>query len=358
MARKLTLEKELRTAVENDPKLGAPAAKVWDGVALAYKTWAPMEKPFELLERPAAQGSSLFRIARQIVRLTAERGKANGQRLTEFRDSGRKTLELALYSPAPIDDGLEIVLLTQYFEELKTLGEKQAPVKAILAGRTPRQAAEAYVHGSKLKDVAERKRLAADGEALAKSADTMIHLAQLLDAPARKLRKTYEDSIESLEASSVERIAQYRFKVMGATDYPDATFTPRVSFGVVKGYPGKAGAPVPYATTFDGLYRRAGKDDPYILPARWVDSKTALDPVVPLNFVTTCDITGGNSGSPTVNAKGEIVGIVFDSNIESLPITYLYSEEQARSVHVASQGIAEALKKVYRANALLKELGQ
>ncbi len=358
MTRKLAFETKLRKAVENDPKLGPDAAKVWDDVALAYKTWAPLEKPFELLERPAAQGSSLFRIARQLVRLSEERAIANDRRLTEFRDSSRKTLELALYSPAPIDDGLEIVLLTQYFEELKALGEKQAPVNAILQGRTPRQAAEAYVHGSMLKDVAERKRLAADPEALTKSADTMIQLARLVDPPARKLRKKYEDSIESLEASSVERIAQYRFKVLGATDYPDATFTPRVSFGVVKGYRDKTQAPVPYATTFGGLYRRAGKADPYILPARWVEAKAALDPVVPFNFVTTCDITGGNSGSPTVNAKGDIVGIVFDGNIESLPITYLYSEEQARSVHVASQGIVEALKKIYRAGALLKELGQ
>lgn len=358
MMRKVAFEKKLRQAVERDPKLGADAAKVWDDVALAYKTWAPLEKPFQLLERPAAQGSSLFRIARQIVRLSEERGKANDRRLTEFRDSARKTLELALYSPAPIDDGLEIVLLTQYFEELQALGEKDAPVKAILQGRTPRQAAEAYVRGSKLKDVAERKRLTADPEALPKSGDAMIQLALLVDPPARKLRKKYEDSIESLEASSVERIAQFRFKVLGATDYPDATFTPRVSFGVVKGYRDKTQSPVPFATTFGGLYQRAGKNDPYILPPRWVASKTAMNPAVPFNFVSTCDITGGNSGSPTVNAKGEIVGIVFDGNIESLPITYLYSEEQARSVHVASQGIVEALRKVYRADALLKELGQ
>ncbi|MCX6626603.1 MAG: S46 family peptidase [Candidatus Solibacter sp.] len=358
MERKAAFEKKLRKAVESDPKLGDSAAKVWDDVALAYKAWTPMEKPFELLERPAAQGSSLFRIARQIVRLSEERAKANDQRLTEFRDSARKTLELALYSPAPIDDGLEIVLLAQYFEELKALGEKEAPVKAILQGRMPRQAAEAYVRGSKLKDVAERKRLAADPDALTKSGDAMIQLAQLVDAPARKLRKRYEDSIESLEASSVERIAQYRFKVLGATDYPDATFTPRVSFGVVKGYSGKTQKAVPFATTFGGLYQRAGKDDPYILPARWVEAKASLDPVVPLNFVSTCDITGGNSGSPTVNTRREIVGIVFDGNIESLPITYQYSEEQARSVHVASQGIVEALRKIYRADRLLKEMGQ
>jgi hypothetical protein len=356
--RKQVFERKLRKAVENDPKLGEEAAKVWDEVALAYKTWAPSEKAFQVLERNAAQGSSLFRIARQIVRLTEESARPDGQRLSEYRDSARRTLELALYSPAPIDDGLEAVLLQQYLDELKALGEKDAPIKAILQGRTSQQAAEALVHDTKLKDVAERKRLAADPAAVSKSTDPMIKLAQVLDAPARKLRKKFEDSIESLEVSSVEKIAQYRFKVMGANDYPDATFTPRVAFGLVKAYRDKTEAPAPYTTTFGGMYHRAGKDEPYILPQRWLDAKAQLDLITPFNFVSTCDITGGNSGSPTVNAKGEITGIVFDGNIESLPLTYLYTEEQARSVHVASQGIVEALKKVYAATALLNELGR
>jgi hypothetical protein len=356
-ARKQSFEKKLRRAVESDPKLGLESAKVWDDVAAAYRDWTPFEKPFELLERPAAQGSTLFRIARQILRVNQEREKPDAQRLSEFRDSGRKTLELALYSPAPIDDALEVLLLSQYFEELKTLGEKEAPLKSVLQGRTAQQAAEAFVHGTKLKDVEERRRLATDSNAMAKASDPMIHLAQLLDPPARKLRKKYEDSIEVLEASSAEKIAQYRFQVMGATDYPDATFTPRVAFGAVKSYRDKTEAPLPYATTFGGMYHRAGKDAPYILPPAWVAAKPSLDLVTPFNFVSTCDITGGNSGSPTVNAKGELVGIVFDGNIESLPLTYLYSEEQARAVHVASQGIVEALRKVYHAAGLLHELG-
>ncbi len=132
-------------------------------------------------------------------------------------------------------------------------------MKAMLAGRTPRQAAEAMVKGTKLKDPAERKRLASDKDALAKSADPMIRLAQLLDGPARKLRKKYEDTIGQLDASALERIAQYRFQVLGPNEYPDATFTPRISFGAVKGYRDKTEAPVPFATTFGGLYHRAGR---------------------------------------------------------------------------------------------------
>jgi hypothetical protein len=357
MARKSNLDRRLRKAVENDAALGADAAKVWDEVAAAYKAWAPNERTYQVLERPQALGSSLYRLARILVRWNDERAKPNEQRLAEYRDSARKTMELTLFSPAPIDDGVEIALLTQYLEELKALGEKEAPVKAVLQGATPAQAAESIVRGTKLKDVAVRKRLAEDKAALAQAADPMIRLVQALDPAARKIRKKHEDTIEALEASAVDRIAAYRFKVLGPGEYPDATFTPRVTFGAVKGYRDKTEAPLPYATTFGGMYHRAGKEEPYILPERWTGAKAALDLVTPFNFVSTCDVTGGNSGSPTVNQKGEIVGIVFDGNIESLPLTYLYSEDQARAVHVASQGIVEALRKVYRTPELLQELG-
>jgi hypothetical protein len=357
MARKQNLDRRLRKAVESDTKLGTEAGKVWDEVATAYKNWAPNEKTYQVLERPHAVGSSLFRLARILVRWSEERARPNDQRLAEYRDSGRATMELALYSPAPIDEGMEIVLLTQYLEDLKALGEKDAPVKAILGNQTTAAAAEAIVKGTKLRDVAERKRLAESKDAMAKANDPMIRLVQALDPAARRIRKKYEDSIEVLEASAVDRIAAYRFKVLGPDQYPDATFTPRVTFGAVKGYRDKTEAPLPFATTFGGMYHRASKEEPYILPERWANAKTSLDLVVPYNFVSTCDVTGGNSGSPTVNQKGELTGIIFDGNIESLPLTYLYSEDQARAVHVAAQGVVEALRKVYKTPELLRELG-
>jgi hypothetical protein len=357
MVRKQGFEKKLRNAVERDPKLGTAAGKVWDEVAAAYKTWTPFEKPYQVLERPAALGSDLFRIARQIVRLSEERAKPNDQRLPDYRSSALPSLELALYSPAPIDDAFETALLAPYLEDVKALGEKEAPMKALLGSLTPQQAAAEFVRTTKLKDVAERKRLAASHDAVLKSGDAMIRLARLLDEPARKLLQKHEDSIESLDASSVERIVEYRLKVLPTGEYPDATFTPRVAYGAVKGYKDKTEAPVPFATTFGGLYHRAGNQDPYKLPQRWVDGKPLLDQVMPFNFVSTCDISSGNSGSPTVNSKGEIVGIIFDNNLEALPLTYLYSDEQARAVHVASQGIVEALRKLYQPAALLRELG-
>jgi len=189
------------------------------------------------------------------------------------------------------------------------------------------------------------------------TAKTAQDLAHLLEDRAGKLRRKHEETIESLEASSAEKIAQYRFRVFGASDYPDATSTPRVTFGSVKAYRDKTEAPVPFATTFGGLYHLAVGRDPYILPPRWMEAKSTVDLVIPYNFVSTCDTPGGSSCSPSINSKGEIVGMVFDGNIESLALTYIYTDDQARAVHVASQGIVEALRKLYRVPELLQELG-
>jgi hypothetical protein len=230
-------------------------------------------------------------------------------------------------------------------------------VQAVLTGRSPREAARRYVATSKLADVAERKRLASSVEAVKSSQDGMVRLVLLLDARARELRKLYEDTLESVVTSEGGKIAQARFAVLGASAYPDATFTLRLSYGPVKGYRNEAGADVPYATTFEGLYRRATGKDPFRLPPRWVKGRTKLNLATPFNFVSTADTHGGNSGSPTVNTKGEIVGILFDGNLESLPDRFVFTDERARSVHVAVQGIVEALGNIYGAERLFGELG-
>lgn len=335
MARKLNFERRLRTSVERDPKLGTAAGKVWDEVAAAYKAWAPFEKPYQVLERPGAQGATVFGMALQIVREGSPRAMES----------------------TPVDDALETAMLAQYIDELKALGEKEISLKAILGNRTSQQAADEWVRSSKLKDAAERHRLAGDASLARQSDDGLIRLARLVEEPARKLRKKHEDTIEALETSGAARIAQYRFRVFGAADYPDATSTPRVTFGVVKAYRDKTEAAVPFATTFGGLFHLAVNRELYPLPPRWAEARARLDLVMPFNFASTCDITGESSGSPVVNTKGEIVGLVFDGNIESLALTYLYSDDQARAVHVAGQGIVEVLRKLYRTPRLLQELG-
>jgi len=311
VARKTNFEQKIRRAVEADSKLGASAAKVWDDVAAAYKKWAPEEKAYQILEAAPAPGSRLFLLARQQVR--GEQASASAE---------------------PVNDQIETLMLSQYLEELKTLGDKETPIKAILAGKTPKQAAEEMVRTK-----------------------SVLRLAQTLEPMVQKLRKHHEETIGGLEVSAAEKIAQYRFKLFGDTDYPDGTATPRVQFGTVSGYTDRAAVAQTYASTFSGLYYRNNNEGPWQVPQNWLDIRASLNPVTPLDFVSTCDTGGGDYGSPVVNRAGELVGVTFDGNLESLPNVFLYSSEQARSVHVDVRGIAEALEKVYKADGLLRELG-
>jgi len=236
------------------------------------------------------------------------------------------------------------------------LGPEDPTVKRLLGGKSPDAAAASYVQTSKLKDIGERRRLAGSLEALRSSEDGMLRLARILDAPARSARKLYEDRLEAVINTSAARLALARLAAAGENAYPDATFTFRIAYGPAKGYR-LNNQPIPYATNFAGLYKRATGVEPFNLPQSWVKAKSKLNLRTPFNFVTTADTHGGNSGSPTINTKGEVIGILFDGNIESLPNRFVYTEETARSVHVASQGIIEALRKVYKAKAILKELG-
>jgi hypothetical protein len=346
VARKTAFEGKIRRAVEGNAKLGAEAGKVWDEIASAYRKWRPYHKQYEILEAAPAPGSRLFRMARQIVR---------GEAIDYSGDDSSGD------SGDPISQPIETMMLAQYLTELQGLGEKEFPMKTILAGATPQQAAEKMVKASLLKDAAGRARLAAGArsgpDVAPQSGDGIMALAQALDAPALRLRKQHEDIIGALEVSSMEKIAQYRLKLFGAADYPDGTGTPRVEFGVVKGYTDRAAVAQPFASTFSGLYYRKDNEGPWQVPPRWLDARQALNQVTPLDFVSTADIGGGDYGSAAVNQRGELVGVTFDGNLESLPVTYLYSDEQARAVHVDVRGIAEALDKVYKAAELLKELG-
>ena len=371
VTRKTAFEAKIRRAVEGNAKLGAEAGKVWDEITNAYRKWKPLDKSYEILEGAAAPGSRLFRMARQIVRnepLDDSGDPVNEtietmmltQYLTELVGLGEKDVRFRpMAADVSPEKAAKRMAKTGKFEDAEQAGssEKALPLKSILAGATPAQAAERMVKASQLKDPAARKALAANRDAALKSGDPVIALAQAIDAPALRLRKQHDDIIGTLEVSATEKIAQFRLKLFGAADYPDGTGTPRVEFGVVKGYTDRAGIPQPYAATFSGLYYRKDNEGPWLVPPRWIEARETLNPVTQLNFVSTADIGGGDYGSAAINQRGELVGVTFDGNLESLPVTYLYSDEQARAVHVDVRGIVEALDRVYKATDLLKELG-
>ena len=311
-----------------------------------------------LLERAPATGSELFGLARTINRYVMEKPKPNGERLRGYTDSALPATELGMFSTAPVYPELEEIVLAEWMKRMvEHLGADHAVVKKILGGRTPEEAGRFYVRGSKLTDVAERKRLAGSAAAVAASDDTMMQLVRMMDEPGRAQLKRFEDKVEAVQTSSASRIARARFAVYGENEYPDATFTFRITYAAVKGYTNAAGKRVPWATDIAGLYSRATGVEPFALPPSWVKAKGAVRMKTPFNFVSNADTHGGNSGSPTVNAKGEIVGILFDGNIEGLPNQYVFRDKMERSVHVASQGIVESLRKVYGAAAILKEIG-
>jgi hypothetical protein len=359
MARKRAEEAKLREAAEKDPKL-ADAKGAWDKVAEVYKTRAKILKRHGMLEGGAAFASDLFGIARTLVRSAQERDKPQAERLREFIDSNKQPLELQLFSEEPIYEGFEILRLADSLASLsEQLGHDDPLVVKVLAGKSPVDRAAELVNGSKLKDVATRKKLYEDGlPAVTASKDPMIELALLVDPESRELRKVMENEVEEPRRQAYAQIAKVKFALEGTSTYPDATFTLRLSYGPVKGYQ-EAGKKVAPITTVGGLYERSkGQNNkaPFDLPPLWAKKKDSINLDTPFNFVSTADIIGGNSGSPVVNYLGEVVGLIFDGNIQSLVLDFAYSDEQARAVSVCSQVITEALRKVYDASPLADEL--
>jgi hypothetical protein len=360
-------ERKLLQAVEADPKL-KDAAPAWQKIADAERVRAANIQKYTLLEGNGAFNTKLFDIARTLVRAAEERPKPNADRLREFRDSNLESLQLALFSEEPLYDDFEQLKLanslTWLLEQASVFRGQNEPmgqslIGKIMAGQSPQERAAQLVAGCKLKDVALRKKLYEGGKSAVDAFDDpMIALVKLIDGPARAVRKVMETDVEEVKRQAYDQIAKAKYAVEGANTYPDATFTLRLAFGVVKGYK-ENGKEIPFETNFAGLYQRAEEHknkEPFDLPPRWIERKDRLDLKTPLNFVCTADIIGGNSGSPVVNKAGEVVGLIFDGNIQSLVLDYIYTEEQARAVAVHSQGIIEALRKVYDAGPLADEL--
>lgn len=361
LARKRKAENELRTRLATDARKQRAYGDAWDKVAAAATTRAAIAERYNFLERGLAFDSELFFIARTLVRLAAEKAKPNADRLKEFRESGLASLELSLFSEAPIYPNFEEAKLAFALSYWKRHMPDDPLVDRVLRGRGPEEAARSFVRGSKLAEIAYRKQLAEGGmRAIETSDDPMIKLALAVDVDARQVRKHFEDEVEGVETAQYARIAKALFEELGDSVYPDATFTLRLSFGTVKGYH-EDGKLVPPFTTIGGAFEHEkahGAQPPYQLPKSWHEAKAAgrLKLETPLNFVSTADIIGGNSGSPVVNEKNELVGLIFDGNIQSLVLDFGFDEKQARAVSVDARAILEALRSIYHADRLVKEL--
>ena len=355
--RKRKDEQEFRARIDANAEWKAAYGSAWDDIARAQVRARQLYKPFRFR---ALRGSSLASLAFTIVRYGQEIAKPDAQRLEGFHDAQLDSLKLSLLSPAPHYPEMDIAVLSDSLQQsLEELGPDDPFIKAALGGRTSADAAKAAIGGSKMADPAFRKALVEGGKgAIESSTDPLIVLARTVEPIVRETTKTYEGDVESIESSAGERLGRARFAGYGKSAYPDATFTLRLSFGTVRGYP-MNGTQAPPFTTYYGLYDRAqsfGMKPPYNLPQRYIDRRTRLNLSTPLNFVSDCDIIGGNSGSPVINRDGQLVGLIFDGNIESLIGNVVFNPNANRAVAVHSAGMIEALRKLYDAGALADEL--
>jgi hypothetical protein len=330
----------------------------WADIEHAEELERGMSLPYSYLEGTDGFNSQLFRYARLLVRGAAELTKPNTERLREFSDAALPRIEQQLRAAVPVYPELEKLTLSFSLERMRGwLGPDDTVVRQLLSHDSPDMLAARLVEGSKLADPAVRIQLWQGGAAaIAASADPMILLARNVDAAARAVRKDYEDKVEAPERAAAEEIAQLRFAALGTSVAPDANFTLRLSFGSVQGWE-ENGSAVPPFTQLSRLFERATGNSPFAIPQSWVKAKDRLDLNTKFNLVTNNDVVGGNSGSPLIDAHGDIVGLLFDGNIHSIANRYWFDAKQNRAVAVHPAIVREALTNVYGAHELAAELG-
>ncbi len=352
-------EASLRDWINADPKRKEAYGDPWAKNAEALAVKKRIFKPYVMLEGSFGIQGELFQYAKLLVRAANERQKPDAERLTAYHDARLPALEAELGSTAPVYPDLEKTELAFSLSKLRqVLGADDDMVKLVLGKASPDDLAETLVNGTKLADPKVRLALWKGGaDAVTASKDPMIVLARSLEPHTRALRKQMDDDVAAPSRQATEAMAKARFERDGVSSYPDATFTQRLSFGQVKGWD-ENGKAVPAFTYFSGLYDRATGSDPFKLTKPWLDAKAHVNMKTPYDFVSTNDIIGGNSGSPVINSEGHAVGLIFDGNIHSLGGDFYYDESTNRAVAVDTAAIMEALKVVYKNQALAKELSQ
>jgi hypothetical protein len=353
---KIVAEKTFRDELNADRVLKRQYAAAWDGIHAAVAKRKEQKQAFDALER-GFRLSDLFGIARTLVRAAEELPKPNGERLAEFTDARLPQLKQKLLSKAPLYDELETALLGFCLGKVREdLGPDHPAVKALLGDRTPDEVAARAVRTTSLKDVKAREKLLLQGKAtIQASKDPLIQLARSIEPAARAARQRMENEVDGPLKKNGELLAKASFAIYGDTMYPDATFTLRLSFGTIQGWV-RDGKPIEPFTSFAGAYQRATGREPFVLPKSWLDAKTKIDLRTPFDMVTDNDIIGGNSGSPVVNKSGEVIGLVFDGNLESLGGEYGFDARVNRAVSVHGAALLEALDKVYDAKGIVEEI--
>jgi len=356
LAKKEAEEADFRAKVAANPEWQKAYGDAWNAIAKVEEQVKPEFKS-QMFRRT---DSRLFGIAQTIVEYVAEVKKPDGERLPQFHDAGLSSVKFQLLSPAPVEiptEKLYMAAALKLGEE--KLGDNDTYIQAILQGGDVDKTVDGMIDGTKLGDVAFRKSLMDGGEAAVEaSTDPMIVAARRVDPIVRATTKRMRDEFGSVLTKEGEKLGKARFLVYGKDAYPDATFTLRLSYGTVKGYPYN-GTVAPPFTTFYGLYDRAASfsnQPPFDLTSKEAAALDKLDLATPFDFVSTGDIIGGNSGSPVVNRDGELVGLIFDGNIESMAGDFVYDGSKNRAVAVHSAGMMEGLRKIYHADALADEL--
>jgi hypothetical protein len=356
MARKRAEEAQLKAFAAKSPNF-KDAVGAWDAIAAAQAVYREIENEYEHIEGGRGFNSRYFVLARTIWRGSLERTKPDTERLPEFSSTRMPQVERQIASPAPFSADFEKLKLAHSLTKMRELlGTDDPFVVKMLGKESPEQVAKRLVDGTKLADPAYRKALwSGDRSAIVAADDTFIELVRDIDAAAMAIRKRYDNEVTAVEQKNAEIIAKARFAMLGSKTYPDATGTLRLSYGAVEGWT-ERGKPVTPFTDFAGAFNRHTGAAPYALPASWLTSKEKIQLATTLNFVTTNDIIGGNSGSPMINRKAEIVGLAFDGNKHTHSGAYWFDQERNRTVGVTSDGILEALKNVYGATELLTEI--
>jgi hypothetical protein len=347
----------MREAVAADPGLRRRTGNGWDDIQRALDTYTSFRDPYIFLEAGAAFNGSLAAYARRLVRGATERALPNEDRQRNYTEAALPGLEQRLLAPRPIYPGLEETRLAFSLDKMREwLGPDDPIVHAVLDADSPEDLAHKLVTGTGLADPEVRRALWEGGaEVIAASKDPFIVLVRSLEPQALALRNRYDDEVEAPMDLAYERLSRASFDLYGTDTYPDATFTLRVTYGAVNGWQEK-GAAVEAYTVLSRLYERTTGRDPFRLPDSWLAARSKLDPSTRFNFVTTTDIVGGNSGSPVVDARGRLVGLAFDGNVHSIAGAYWFDEQKNRTVSVHPAIMLEALRKVYGADHLVKEL--